>query len=675
VLERLGSVRWDGLECACLDSAEIPGLLQARASADAGEAQDAEDELSQTVYHQGSVYPATVVAVPFLVELAESPSVIRRSHLLFLLGLIAASGDGRGVGEATVRAAVVAEADRILALTGDPDSEVRELAAYALGQCAALPGPIVAGLAARLEAEAVPMVKASLVVALAGLDRAASLPIGDEDPVVRAAAVYAAAITGRVLDVATVLGACRDGDVFTNWPWDFQWLATALEAADAAVALPAIGELAAAGGRLGEQAMWAAGEWMRGSRSATTRLIPLLLSVLRVDDHELATEVLELLDDAGSAAVLAVQDLVRIAGEGAPRSSIALSTLIRLKHPDWRVLLLRAWEAGQGPANTGDLLLDAGIPADPQLVAAVRARLVLQESDTGGLIRLLGSWGAAAAAAEPELLAVLHDNPWETPTALAAVSSSPAVIEALTAAADATGRTEATRERAAVALYRCTGDAARLVAFARRTIRAGELDDSLTDALLDAGDAARSLIPDLAALLAADPGLYGPRREQGNAAMLHWALARDPQAILPYLPALPAAVMANLAGLIGRPAHHLRPQLRQLLDTQYAVPAARTLWRWDADSDGLIPPLLAAIQTGRWAGPALRLLVTMNAAETLPDLQQLATQDARPVTTGMVSEIIRLDEKLQAELHTAITALTPRHQPDDRLPPQNPNNP
>jgi len=68
-------IDWAVLDRACHDPADdVPGRLRAIASSDADEAGEAREEVSGWIIHQGTVYPTTVAAVPYLVELADIPS-------------------------------------------------------------------------------------------------------------------------------------------------------------------------------------------------------------------------------------------------------------------------------------------------------------------------------------------------------------------------------------------------------------------------------------------------------------------------------------------------------------------------------------------------------------------------------------------------------------------------
>jgi len=89
MLEGLDDINWSLLRHAYGPAIDVPDLLRKRASADPEIASGAEFELFGNILHQGTVYPATSHAVPFIVELLESQTISKRSGLIVLLACIA----------------------------------------------------------------------------------------------------------------------------------------------------------------------------------------------------------------------------------------------------------------------------------------------------------------------------------------------------------------------------------------------------------------------------------------------------------------------------------------------------------------------------------------------------------------------------------------------------------
>ncbi|MBW5484785.1 hypothetical protein GPJ59_23610, partial [Streptomyces bambusae] len=166
MLEGIDDIDWAALRHAYGPADDVPGLLRAAGSADAGVRDEALDELASSLCHQGSVYSATAAAVPFLARLAlDGPG--DRLRLLWLLHG-AAAGSGREYRR--VRRAVAAALPALLGLAADEDPSVRRAMVWivAAGQEASL--PLLPLLRARWEEEGDAGVRADLVTALGLLD-------------------------------------------------------------------------------------------------------------------------------------------------------------------------------------------------------------------------------------------------------------------------------------------------------------------------------------------------------------------------------------------------------------------------------------------------------------------------------------------------------------------------
>jgi hypothetical protein len=90
MLEGIDSINWASLRHAYGSAEDVPDLLRALASADKEKRKDAVYELFGNIWHQGTVYPATAAAIPFLYELLNSPHVPAKSDIAGLLACIAA---------------------------------------------------------------------------------------------------------------------------------------------------------------------------------------------------------------------------------------------------------------------------------------------------------------------------------------------------------------------------------------------------------------------------------------------------------------------------------------------------------------------------------------------------------------------------------------------------------
>ena len=131
VLEGLDGIPWADLRHAYGPAQDVPGLLRAIASGDHETVTSAVGELHGNIWHQGTVYEATLRAVPFLARMAAAG--VAPADLLYLLGFIAESRDDAHLTvPGSARAAVAAQAGLLAPLLRSPDGQVRMAAAWAL---------------------------------------------------------------------------------------------------------------------------------------------------------------------------------------------------------------------------------------------------------------------------------------------------------------------------------------------------------------------------------------------------------------------------------------------------------------------------------------------------------------------------------------------------------------
>lgn len=628
MLERLGDIDWSAFDGAYGPCAEAPGILRAVGDPDPETAREGWFEFCSSIWHQGTVYPVTVRAVPFLIELAVTDGVHRRDRLLHALGALTDPDRCDGPDLPAVREAIVAGSAALRPQIGDPDPAVRAAAAYALGRCGDL-GP----LQDRWGTEQDPTVRAALLLALhhngaagEGLLHAASAESGP----VPAAVALAYAKGALALPPAIVTAAAASFAACKEWqtPWSRQ---TVLDEVFERLDAESVDALAAAlldTDRRGREMLGhALLIRFQASRSAPAALMPRLRTLLTDPDDAVVEAAVSATAHAGAAASEVADLLAHIAaapgvsarvaadpgelvcvapglgelgreaaGAGEPvrdaaeagelvrdrdpgglrraagdlpvypePAGTALVTLVRLRDRRWRDPALTAWEAGFRTAADDPLGEGYGPEFDPVVLAGLRRRITAM---------------IAAGARSPLIDAVAALEGWGP-------GAAPAVPELIAAlpVVDAS----ASRVLAAI------GPAAHQALPALRQVGG-----------IRAGHAVWQLTGDPETLLAATADLLGSRRlcayELGFAVDLGVGAG-------PLVPLLRAAIAHEPANIP---------------DAEVGLAAARLLWCATGDVDEVLPVVEAALRSDHlrhfepsadWTDPAVR-----NAAALAADL-------------------------------------------------------
>jgi len=641
ILAGLDDVPWPDLACAYSEE-ELPGLLRTVASG-AAEADRALADLANALCHQGSVYPASAAAAPFLARIAAAG--VRTRDVLEVLGSIAENCDERGLtAPGAARAAVAAQTGLLAPLLAHPDSGVRTTAVWALTQARA--PALVPLLRERWEAEAHPVVRATVLKALSELDpdlggRLAAAVLADAE-------AAAAADGGELLVAATACLAAgqpwsdrlhaaatawmADGDVLPHF-WNdfnddpFEDLILALAAGGdpvAAVRLvttglayPGPGQPAPPGaGHVRDKTAWCARELARGYRSPVVALIlPLAAAAAGADE------------EAGFTAISLLRELPReqLPEVGQPAVTDRLAAVAHVRGPDRRADEALIFLIEQGDPRAARLLArdlrdrpfalaaaarwrsSALLPCDPALLEAVRA--YLREPGPDGntaafLLSLVTSWGPAAAPAIPDVLGLQRRHPLNVASALTAIDPGhPAIVPILNRLA-ASGRSWQ-RIEAASRLRALTGaDEALLAALTDGLREQGYQLRSVAEAIVQLGPAGASLGPAVSVALRAarDPVAESSLADaRVPLAMALASLTGDPAAAIPVLAEVldqdqeqeggwPAASAADAAADIGALARPLAPAVVPLLDDlNHGPTAVRALLKIDPVSLGGVP--------------------------------------------------------------------------------------
>ncbi|GAB6903560.1 hypothetical protein [Kineosporia succinea] len=342
MLNPLDAVDWSSLTHAYGEADDVPGLIGQLADDDW---QPAADDLASLLVPGDELFPATVVALPFLVEVALDPQAGGRVGALQLLGVYGRSlmdGVGPEFLLAEAFAGLGESARAALPLAGDADPEVRA----ALYRAAVTWPDPVATLRGRLAAED----DSQALVALAeSLGRLGALTPGDleallgsgQDDVVFAVA-WSAVVSGRDLP-----GAVEH--LVRLWPEqayseDHDPLGRLVRAAGAR-AVPVLGALDRVA--VGELA-WAWHDLALISRAAGEVAAAALVSLAsRVESHDLEDylgALIPLLPYPGAGDALARLD------PGSPEDQAALAVaLFAVRDPRWLAAARDATAASSPP--------------------------------------------------------------------------------------------------------------------------------------------------------------------------------------------------------------------------------------------------------------------------------------------------------------------------------------
>jgi hypothetical protein len=712
VLDGLAEIPWRDLSHAYGSAEDVPGLLRDIASGDAEAVGNAVGGLFGNIWHQGSVYPATEYAVPFLARMAAAG--LASCDLAQLLGCIAESVDYRSATPGAARAAVAAQAGLLAPLLDSPDSQVRAVVAWALAQS----GPAAEAfpaLRSRWETEQDPPVRAALLRAMSELDPPQALSAADRallsgTPGERFVALWARVTAGLpwTRDDSRAAAAWFAGglDLRPGW-WPGQ---DAGPLGDLLMDLAGRGDLDAASAfgleclaqadssEARAAAAWAMGQFAERYRVPGPELAAALVpAVADESSRRNALWLLRTLDlgaaaRAGSSRALA-DALFAAADTRQPdlTANDALACLFDLGDPRAPGLLARDLRHRAEVLATGSIAESSrpwmALGFDPGLLDAIRGVLGNRHDDAGallpgrpghtsrnaltGLLDLLASWGPAAAPATPEIIAVLPVATVAAARALAAVAGPvPEALGPLRAAADATGDRAVHRILAADTLRDLTGDTGPLLAAIRDGLGQPREVTFAARAARSIEDPPRWLI----AALEAARALSGKNQSaRGEVARTLCQFADDKADVVAAL----AELLRPGHGVLGGPAggyavleaaRDLGPAARPLIpvltpflaDPAFCPPTVEAILR--AGLGGVSLGTLAGhlvtaagADGGRHHEHALDLLREIQGIDPeavspamLRQLRDVAERPARVIRSGLADNVIRQDEALRA---------------------------
>jgi hypothetical protein len=234
----VSDIDWSELDDAYGSAVEVPNRLRALADPQPATQRAALAELWGTVWHQGTVYDCTPVAVPFLTDIAVSPDVdaAARAEVAALLASIASANSfvlpgQRGMWRPRWWPNGPASADA--APGRDLAEECRLAVAHELDQLAATfadaPRAVQAGLLA-VFATVAEKLPTTVLVALAELEHDPDPRLASASQLIRALAAGQDLAPARLAQLAACDPDVADylGDI-TQWPTRVQMVALARE--------------------------------------------------------------------------------------------------------------------------------------------------------------------------------------------------------------------------------------------------------------------------------------------------------------------------------------------------------------------------------------------------------------------------------------------------------------
>jgi hypothetical protein len=579
----LDEVQWHALSHAYGPAEDVPELIRALYQDDEETADEAIYELCGTIHHQGTVYPASAPAVPFLAHaVRHAPG--KRDELLMLLAVLA-DHDPEDV-EAphwpgSSVAAICAELCRVLPdllpCLGDTERGVRRAALRVVAAVAELlpadlRAPVVTQLERLHDTDPVPAVRADAMTVLARFGRQTAALDSPLPEVRLAAALLGAERSGPPYPAELVEVIAEDGAEPDPGDDDFPWSGTTTQEErltrlltqdpDAGLAVAARW---IAAGDIGSRGSWLAEEIAETWRDQEPEVLRLLLSALphQKDATALAGRLravghwTEHLPEPGADLRDALH---RYASADDETAEPALLALTRSRDPRALDLVVRRPTAQ---------LLDAAARHFPEaadrLTPVIRRELAAGATGNPGiaLVGALAAFGAAARPALPELVDCLRTGRAAVVAARRLGLLGVPEREITDLLRDAVRSTDSSLSAAAaVAHYQLTGDAGvALRAFEGLLSGRGQTHWYLSG-LQPLGSAAAPLLPLVEPLLGA--GYEWTRMAAAEAH--HWITGSADRAV-PVLVELVGPTPVGLRALkalaaTGHVPQELRPTLR-----------------------------------------------------------------------------------------------------------------
>ncbi|MFE9426483.1 hypothetical protein ACFYNO_26375 [Kitasatospora sp. NPDC006697] len=581
----LDRVPWSELTHAYGSAEDVPELIKALYDTDEETVDGAIYELYGNIHHQGSVYPASAPAVPFLAH-AVLHAPHKRADLLMLLATLAdhqpddvdsPHWDGSSV--AAICAGLGTELPELLPCLHDAERDVRRAA---LRVAAAVAGllpeehhrALLEHATTLHTTDRAPAVRADALVVLTRLGQEPAAALDSPLPEIRlAAALLAAERSGppypsRLLDVLAQDGAEPDpGDDAFPWPGDTtqEQQLTRLLTDDPDAGLAVAARWIAAGD-LGSRGSWLVRGIAETWRDREPEVLELLSAALpQQRDPDALGGLLRTIGDwiehLPEPSADLRDTLHRYATADDEPAEHALRALVRSR--DRRAPALVLLRPGAGLIAAAALHFPA---AADQLIPVIRRRLAAGATGNDGiaLVGALRQFGSAARAAEPELVGCLRDERAAIVAARQLGLNGRATEEITDLLAQAMQSADLSlRAAAAAAHYQLTRDAdPALRAFEGLLSARGQTHWYLSG-LRPLGSAAAPLLPLI------EPLLEAGEWTRTAAAEAVYRITGSPDRAVPVLAGVVGPTPVGLQALralteIGRFPEELRPTLRGL---------------------------------------------------------------------------------------------------------------
>jgi hypothetical protein len=181
----LSAVDWSAVGHAHGRATDVPALLRAAASDDPDHREFAFELLSETIWHQGTVYDATALVVPLLYRLLEENETPDKQAVALLLATMADAQTGEDEDLAATRRAVAERLDLLYPYLRDPEWGVRQAVAVAVGRYPEACARLLPDLEAAYRDEANLSVRLALALAIGHSPEAAARLLPDLEAALR----------------------------------------------------------------------------------------------------------------------------------------------------------------------------------------------------------------------------------------------------------------------------------------------------------------------------------------------------------------------------------------------------------------------------------------------------------------------------------------------------------